>query len=105
MSTDAALVAALLSQLANAPEGISLPRLCKRLGVRMSVLLRTLAWIGEEEVGGIRGPGWVRTCEDGARTLVMLTAAGRAVMDALAADARVDEPSREPPDSRLTRCA
>ncbi len=95
MSTDAALVAALLSQLANAPEGISLPRLCKRLGVRMSVLLRTLAWIGEEEVGGIRGPGWVRTCEDGARTLVMLTAAGRAARDALAPDARVDEPGRD----------
>lgn len=76
LSADAALVAALLAQLAEAPEGISLPRLCKRLDIRMSVLLRTLAWIGEEDIGGVRGAGWVRTVEDGARTLVLLTPAG-----------------------------
>lgn len=83
VSTDAALIAALLAQLAQAPEGASLPRLCKRLDVRMSVLLRTLAWIGEEQVGGVRGPGWVCTREEGARTLAMLTAAGRTVVDGL----------------------
>ena len=83
MSAEAALVAALLAQLADAPEGVSLPRLCKRLGVRMSVLLRTLAWIGEEDVGGVRGPGWVRIREEGERTLAVLTAAGRAMADAL----------------------
>lgn len=83
VSTDAALIAALLAQLADAPEGISLPRLCKRLDIRMSVLLRTLAWIGDEHVGGVRGPGWVRTREEGARTLATLTAAGRTVVDGL----------------------
>jgi len=83
LSAEAALVAALLAQLADAPEGVSLPRLCKRLDVRMSVLLRSLAWIGEEHVGGVRGPGWVRTVEDGTRTWVLLTAAGRAMADAL----------------------
>ncbi|HRO26287.1 MAG TPA: hypothetical protein PK743_01130 [Luteimonas sp.] len=78
MSADPALAAALLAELAGAPDGVSLPRLCKRLGVRMSVLMRTLAWIGEDDVGGVRGAGWVRTVEDGARTLAVLTEAGRA---------------------------
>lgn len=68
---------ALLAELDGEPDGVSLPRLCKRLGVRMSVLLRTLAWIGEDDVGGVAGTGWVRTVEDGARTLAVLTAAGR----------------------------
>ena len=77
MSADAALVRALLAELAREPEGVSLPRLCKRLGVRMSVLMRTLAWIGEEDAGGVTGTGWVRQVEDGARTLAVLTPTGR----------------------------
>ncbi|MGY1457645.1 hypothetical protein ACW5F0_03205 [Luteimonas sp. A534] len=76
---DEALVRALLAELEGEPGGVSLPRLCKRLDVRMSVLLRTLAWIGEDEVGGVTGTGWVRTVEDGARTLAILTDAGRAL--------------------------
>lgn len=43
LSADPHLTAQLLQALADAPEGVSLARLCKQLGVRMSVLLRTLA--------------------------------------------------------------
>lgn len=72
-----ALPEALLRELAAHPGGVSLPRLCKRLGVRMSVLMRVLAYAGDDAIGGVRGPGWVRTVEDGARTLAVLTEAGR----------------------------
>ena len=80
MSVDASLLHALLAELAAHPDGVSAARLCKRLGLRMSVLLRTLAWIGEDAVGDREGPGWVRTFEDGARTMVQLTGAGRALL-------------------------
>jgi len=80
LSADPVLVAALLAELSGAPDGLSLPRLCKRLDARMSVLLRTLAWIGEGDAGGVRGAGWVRIVEDGARRLAVLTEAGRAVL-------------------------
>ena len=93
MSADEALVRALLAELAGEPAGVSLPRLCKRLDVRMSVLLRTLAWIGEDDVGGVTGTGWVRTVEDGARTLAVLTGAGRAILGTPAP--RPPEPSIE----------
>lgn len=80
MSVDARLLHALLAELAAHPGGVSTARLCKRLGLRMSVLLRTLAWLGESGIGGRPGPGWVATREDGARTLVVLLPAGRAVL-------------------------
>lgn len=83
MSADAALLQALLAELAAHPDGMSSARLCKRLGLRMSVLLRTLAWIGEHPIGDHAAPGWVRTRDDGARTLVQLTAAGRALLASL----------------------
>lgn len=83
MSADAALLHALLAELAAHPDGVSSARLCKRLGLRMSVLLRTLAWIGEDPVGEHAGPGWVHIRDDGARTLVHLTAAGRALLASL----------------------
>lgn len=85
MSADAdeALLRALLAELAAAPDGMSLPRLCKRLGVRMSVLLRTLAWLGDTRIGDVQGPGWVHTFEDRDRTLAQLTAAGRAMAASL----------------------
>lgn len=51
---------ALLAELARHPEGISLPRLRKRLDVRMSLLMRTLAWLGEDSIGGVEGAGLVR---------------------------------------------
>lgn len=69
---------AVLAALADAPDGMSLPRLCKRLGLRMSVLLRTLAWLGKDAIGGNPGPGWVRVTHDGGRDIAALTAAGRA---------------------------
>lgn len=74
--------------LADVPEGVSLPRLCKRLDVRMSVLLRTLAWLGEEEIGGVPGAGWIRTVEEGERTLALLTPTGRQRMSGLRAVSR-----------------
>ncbi|MCX7555604.1 hypothetical protein OS187_01960 [Xanthomonadaceae bacterium JHOS43] len=80
MSVDPSLVAALLAQLAEAPEGLSLPRLCKRLDVRMSVLTRTLSWIGEASIAGQPGPGWVRLEEDRRRTLVHLAPAGEQLL-------------------------
>ena len=78
MSADAALVEALLAELANEPDGMSLPRLCKRLGVRMRVLLRTLAWIGDTPIAGRPGAGLVRVVEDGGRQIAFLTVAGQA---------------------------
>ena len=85
MSADEALLQALLAELAAAPDGMSLPRLCKRLGIRMSVLLRTLAYLGDERIGDAQGPGWVRTIEDGERTLAQLTDSGRAIAMSLLA--------------------
>lgn len=78
-SADPELSRALLAELAAHPDGVSLPRLCKRLGVRMSVLMRTLAWLGEDSIGGVPGAGWIRTIEDGDRTLAVLTDNGRKV--------------------------
>jgi hypothetical protein len=72
-----ALRAAVLAELAAAPEGMSLPRLCKRLGVRMSVLLRELAWLGEDDIAGAPGAGLVRVRRDGERDIAVLTDAGR----------------------------
>ncbi|HVI60053.1 MAG TPA: hypothetical protein VM619_14430 [Luteimonas sp.] len=53
---------------------MSLPRLCKRLGLRMSVLLRELAWLGEETIGGRPGPGLVRVERRGEREIAVLVA-------------------------------
>lgn len=80
LSVDAHLLRALLAELAAHPQGVSTARLCKHLGLRMSVLLRTLAWIGEDAIGDHQGPGWVRTVEDGTRTLVVLTDEGRSLL-------------------------
>jgi hypothetical protein len=80
LSADEPLTQAVLAELAQHADGISLPRLCKRLEVRMSVLLRTLAWLGEDSIGGSPGPGWVRLETDGARTLARLTERGRAAL-------------------------
>lgn len=71
-----ALTEPLLAALAEHPAGVSLPRLCKRLRVRMSVLLRELAWIGEDAIGGQAGPGWVRVETRGESRLAILTERG-----------------------------
>ena len=39
----------------------------------------TTAQFGGERIGDAQGPGWVRTVEDGERTLAQLTDSGRAV--------------------------
>src|SRR3546814_5679448 len=74
---DAAPTCALLAELAREPDGISLPRLCKRLGWRMSVLMRELAWLGEEPIGGQPGPGLVRVERRGESDVGTLTGSGR----------------------------
>ena len=71
-SPDVALRAAILAALANAPEGLSLPRLCKRLDVRMSVLLRALAWMGEAPIGHVAGEGVVRVEARGELSIAVL---------------------------------
>ena len=68
--------AALLRVLAESPDPVSLPRLCKRLDLRMSVLLRLLAWLGEAPVGAQPGAGWVKVEDAGGRQVARLTTAG-----------------------------
>ncbi|UXH79220.1 hypothetical protein [Roseateles amylovorans] len=60
-------------------KGVSLPRLAKRTGLRVSVLLRLYTLMSEARVGDQVGPGWVRLTvdEDGGRWLAHLTPAGR----------------------------
>ena len=67
----------LLALLAEHPDGLSLPRVCKRLGVRMSVLLRELAWIGEDAIGDVAGPGWVRVEERDEVSVATITERGQ----------------------------
>ncbi|QCX09783.1 formate dehydrogenase accessory sulfurtransferase FdhD [Paracidovorax citrulli] len=71
--------AALLAALAelDAPQGVSLPRLAKRLGQPGSAVLRRLHLLGDAVLGGTPGPGWVRVAQDGDRWLAHLTGAGR----------------------------
>ncbi|AMV08808.1 hypothetical protein [Xanthomonas citri] len=76
MSADPQLTVQLLQVLADAPDGVSLARLCKHLGVRMSVLLRTLAWLGTANLDGQPGPGWVRVEDRGERQFAVLTSVG-----------------------------
>jgi len=73
-----ALCEALLAELATHSEPISTARLTKKLGVRMSSLLRCVAYLSEDQIGGQAGPGWVSLIQDGERTLLALTARGRA---------------------------
>lgn len=78
------LAAAALRTLAELDQGqgVSLPRLAKRLGVRVSVLLRLYTQLSDAVIGGVAGPGWVRlACEDG-RWLAWITETGRGDGDA-----------------------
>lgn len=79
------LSAAILELVADAPPpgGVSLPRIGKRLGLSASVLLRHLALMGNAEIGGRAGPGWVRVEQSEERWVVFLTEAGRAAAVAL----------------------
>ena len=76
------LPAALLRALAEeagqgAAQGVSLPRLVKRLGLGASVLMRALSGMGDAVLGGVRGPGWVQVTQHDGRWVVQLTEAGR----------------------------
>ena len=77
-----ALALALLQELQNATEPQSSLRIAKKLGIRQSTLMRCLAYLGEEEVGGVAGPGWVRAEEADGRLLLSITDAGRAAAKA-----------------------
>jgi hypothetical protein len=68
----------LLAELAREPDGISLPRLCKRLGLRMSVLLRMLAALGETPIGDEPAMGYIAVRDDGERQFARITQSGRA---------------------------
>ncbi len=65
-------------------KGVSLPRLAKRTGLRVSVLLRLYTLMSDARVGDQVGPGWVqlKVDEDGGRWLARLTPAGRGEPDA-----------------------
>ncbi|WP_245643230.1 hypothetical protein [Roseateles chitosanitabidus] len=62
----------------DAGNGVSLPRLAKRTGMRVSVLLRLYTLMSDARVGAEQGPGWVRlhVDEDG-RWIAHITPAGR----------------------------
>ena len=73
------LSAAILLALAEAPgeAGMSLPRLGKRLGLGVSVLMRALSAMGSARIGSTAGPGWVRVTQHEDRWTAALTDAGR----------------------------
>lgn len=75
------LAEAILRELASTPEasGMSLPRLGKRLGQGVSVLMRQLTLMGHAVIGGAHGPGWVRVEQVDDRWVAHLTAAGRSM--------------------------
>ena len=77
------------------PAGMSLPRLGKRLGHSASVLVRELAGLGDATLAGRRGPGWVQVEQAQGRWTVHLTAEGRAVAQALAAQQAAAGPQAE----------
>ena len=64
-------------------DGMSLPRLGKRLGQGASVLLHELALMGDAVVGGVPGPGWVQLTQADGRWRVQLAFGGRTQVDLL----------------------
>lgn len=71
------LADALLHELALSSAPVPVLRLTKRLRVRLSSLLRCVAYLGEDIIAGNPGPGWVQLHQDGDRTLLSLTQKGR----------------------------
>lgn len=78
MRVDDPFAAAILTELATAPPpgGMSLPRLAKRLGLGVSVVMRQLSLMGDAVIGGQPGPGWVRVEQTEERWVCYLTKAG-----------------------------
>ena len=77
MSVAEALNQAILAVLQQETEPMSLPRLGKRLGLGVSVLMRALTLMGDASLGGQAGPGWVQVILQDERWTVSLTEAGR----------------------------
>lgn len=77
MAVQARLALETLAEL-DGGNGVSLPRLAKRTGLRVSVLLRLYTLMSDARVGAEQGPGWVRlhVDEDG-RWSARITPAGR----------------------------
>ena len=69
----------LLLALYREAKPVSLPWLGKQLGLSGSVVMRALAPLGDAEIAGQRGPGWVRLDMADARWTASLTDAGRAL--------------------------
>lgn len=75
--TQARLALQALAEL-DGGKGVSLPRLAKRTGLRVSVLLRLFTLLSDARVGDTTGPGWVRLAlEEDGRWMASMTAAGR----------------------------
>ena len=87
MRVDDSFAAAILVELATAPPpgGMSLPRLAKRLGLGVSVVLRQLSLMGDAVIGGKTGPGWVRVEQTEDRWVVYLTDVGHSAAVEVAA--------------------
>lgn len=71
-------VLACLAELDTAGRGVSLTRVAKRLGVRVSVLMRVCTQLSDARIGGQDGPGWVRLWLLEERWVAALTEVGRA---------------------------
>jgi hypothetical protein len=69
----------LLLTLHREAKPVSLPSLGKQLGLSGSVVMRTLATLGDAVIAGEAGPGWVRLDMADARWTASLTDAGRAL--------------------------
>ena len=100
MRVDDQFAAAVLMQLAAAPPpgGMSLPRLAKRLGLGVSVVMRQLSLMGNAVIGGQSGPGWVRVEQTEDRWVAYLTEAGRNAAAEISAEMQRGEASGEGAD-------
>lgn len=83
IKTQDVLACTLLTELSCHDTAVSLPRLCKRLGVRQSTLLRCIAYLGEATLGDRKGAGWVYLEQEGERSLLSLTEEGRRVCNSI----------------------
>lgn len=92
-----------LAQEGGAP--VSLPRISKRLGLSGSTVLRALSAMGDADLGGHSGPGWVHVRQEDGRWMAQITQAGRAACaQALPAPAQaVSVPALLPVEQRRVR--
>ena len=78
------LVEGVVRELALCSEPVSALKVSKRLGVRMSTLLRCLAFLGDGNIGGYPALGWVVSQQDGDRLLLRLSRQGQQVFEEIA---------------------